>query len=69
MEKRIFGVFLTLLGVAGLILAVYYLVWGNTVSSHSTRSTVMYSILGLVFFFGGVGEIRSTRDFPNRNLE
>ena len=67
MEKRIFGVFLTLLGIAGLILAVYYLILGNTVNNHSTRATVIYSILGLVFFFGGVGEIRSTRDFSNRS--
>ena len=67
MQKRIFGVFLILLGTAGLILAVYYLVLGDTVSSHSTRSTVIYSILGLVFFFGGIGEIRNTRNLSNRN--
>ena len=50
MEKRIFGVILTILGIAGLILAAYNFVQGNTNNNHSIRSLVMYGILGLVFF-------------------
>jgi uncharacterized membrane protein len=67
MEKRIFGVILTVLGIAGLILAAYNFVQGNTNSNYSIRSIVVYGILGLVFFFAGIGLIRSTRDITNRS--
>ncbi len=67
MEKRIFGVILTVLGIAGLILAAYNFVQGNTNSNYSIRSIVVYGILGLVFFFAGIGLIRSTRDIANRS--
>lgn len=67
MEKRIFGVILTILGIAGLMLAAYNFVQGNTNNNYSIRSLVMYGILGLVFFFAGIGLIRSTRDVSNGN--
>jgi uncharacterized membrane protein len=67
MEKRIFGVILTVLGIAGLILAAYNFVQGNTTTNYSIRSVVMYGILGLVFFFAGIGLIRSTRDMTNQS--
>ena len=67
MEKRVFGVILTVLGIAGLILAAYNFVQGNTNSNYSIRSIVVYGILGLVFFFAGIGLIRSTRDITNRS--
>jgi uncharacterized membrane protein len=66
MEKRVFGVILTVLGIAGLIIAAYQFVQGNTTTNHSIRSVVMYGILGLIFFFAGLGLIRSTRDLSNR---
>ena len=59
MEKRVFGVILTVLGIAGLILAAYNFVQGNTTTNHSIRSEV--------FFFAGIGLIRSTRDVSNGN--
>jgi membrane associated rhomboid family serine protease len=65
MEKRIFGVILTVLGITGLILGAYYFVNGDTTSNYSIRSMVMYGILGVVFFFAGIGLIRSTRDITN----
>jgi len=67
MEKRIFGVILTVLGIAGLVIAAHNFVQGNTNSNHSTKSLVVYGILGLLFFFAGIGLIRSTRDLTNRN--
>ena len=67
MEKRVFGVILTILGIAGLILAAYDFVQGNTATNHSAKSVVVYGILGLLFFFAGIGLIRSTRDLTNRN--
>jgi hypothetical protein len=67
MEKRMFGVILTILGIAGLILAAYNFVQGNTGTNRSMRSIAVYGILGLLFFFAGIGLIRSTRDLTNRN--
>lgn len=66
-EKRLFGVILTILGIVGLILAAYNFVQGNTSTDHSVKSVVVYGILGLLFFFAGVGLIRSTRDLTNRS--
>jgi uncharacterized membrane protein len=65
MEKRMFGVILTILGIVGLILAAYNFVQGNTSTNHSVKSVVVYGILGLLFFFAGIGLIRSTRDISN----
>jgi membrane associated rhomboid family serine protease len=67
MEKRLFGVILTVLGIAGLILAAYDFVQGNTGTNHSIKSVMVYGILGLIFFFAGIGLIRSTRDQTNRS--
>ncbi|HEY8734501.1 MAG TPA: hypothetical protein VIL90_08060 [Puia sp.] len=67
MEKRVFGVILTVLGIVGLIIAAYNFVQGNTGSNHSVKSVAVYAILGLLFFFAGIGLIRSTRDLTNRN--
>ena len=67
MEKRLFGVILTILGIAGLILAAYNFVQGNTATNHNVRSVATYGILGLLFFFAGIGLIRSTRDLTNRS--
>jgi len=67
MEKRLFGVILTILGIAGLILSAYNFVQGNTTTNHNVRSVATYGILGLLFFFAGIGLIRSTRDLTNRS--
>ena len=67
MEKRVFGVILTILGIAGLLLAAYNFIQGNTNTNHSIRSVAMYGILGLLFFFAGIGLIRNTRDLTNRS--
>jgi uncharacterized membrane protein len=67
MEKRLFGVILTILGIVGLIIAAYNFVQGNTGTNHNVKSVVVYAILGLLFFFAGIGLIRSTRDLTNRN--
>ena len=67
MEKRLFGVILTILGIAGLIIAAYNFVQGNAASNHSGKAIAVYGILGLLFFFAGIGLIRSTRDLTNRS--
>ncbi|HEY9178489.1 MAG TPA: hypothetical protein VIN07_12395 [Flavipsychrobacter sp.] len=57
MEKRIFGVILTLLGIGGLIYAAIIFAEGG-----NYRQLAIYGILGAIFFFSGIGLIRTTRD-------
>ena len=61
MEKRVFGVILTVLGVAGLILAGIYFI-RNVSNNHNIREILVYGILGLVFFIAGINLIRTTKD-------
>jgi uncharacterized membrane protein len=58
MEKRIFGIILTILGLGGLIYAAISI----TQSSSSAKNIAVYGILGLIFFFAGIGLIRNTKD-------
>ncbi len=59
--KRIFGGLLTILGIAGLI---YAAILFSKVSDtrHEIITTVIYSILGLIFFISGISLIRTTKD-------
>ncbi len=63
MEKRIFGIILTVLGIAGLIMAAV----GFVNSDDNWRQLIVYGTLGLIFFFSGIGLIRSTHDAVNEN--
>ena len=58
--KRIFGVILTILGIAGLIYAA--VVFMNTSGTKQIKPLIVYGILGAVFFFTGIGLIRTTQD-------
>jgi hypothetical protein len=61
MEKRILGIILTLLGVVGLIIAgVSFMNKGDSTSN--IKTILMYGILGAIFFFAGIGLIRTTND-------
>ncbi len=64
-EKRLFGFIITLLGITGLILAIYNLVRVNAAANHSFMSVAIYGIQGILFFFAGIGLIRNTRDLTN----
>jgi uncharacterized membrane protein len=59
--KRIFGVILTILGIAGLIYAavVFMNAQGST---RQIKTLVVYGLLGAIFFFTGIGLVRNTRD-------
>lgn len=59
MEKRIFGAILTILGIVGLIYAAIIFSKGN-----DYKQMAIFSILGGLFFFAGIGLIRTTRDKP-----
>ncbi len=56
--KRTFGTILTILGIVGLIYAAI----GFVQHSGSTRELIVYGILGVVFFFTGIGLVRNTQD-------
>ena len=67
MEKRLFGALMSLLGVACLVLAIYYFIERSAGNNHPILSFAMFGIPGILFFFAGVGMIRSTRDLTTRN--
>ncbi|PSL33398.1 hypothetical protein [Chitinophaga ginsengisoli] len=64
MEKRIIGIILTFLGIAGLILGAMRFMT-TTGATRSVKEIIIYSILGAIFFFAGIGLIRNTRDRPS----
>ena len=61
MEKRVFGIILTVLGIVGIILAAINFMNGGA-SMKNVKEITVYGIIGLVFFFAGIGLIRTTRD-------
>ncbi len=61
MEKKVFGIILTILGIAGLIAAALNFV-NSSGGSHNTKMLAVYGILGLIFFFTGIGLLRTTKD-------
>lgn len=56
--KRTFGTILTILGIVGLIYAAI----GIIQSSESTKNLIVYGILGIIFFFTGIGLVKNTKD-------
>jgi uncharacterized membrane protein len=57
-QKRTFGTILTILGIVGLVYAGINFANGD----NGTRALIVYAVLGIIFFFTGVGLIRNTRD-------
>jgi uncharacterized membrane protein len=64
MEKRILGIILSLLGVAGLIMSAVNFM-NSSGGTRSVKSIIIFGILGAVFFFAGIGLIRNTADKPS----
>jgi uncharacterized membrane protein len=59
--KRIFGAFLTILGIIGLVYTA--VVFSDTSGSErDIKSLIIYGILGVVFFVSGIGLIKTTKD-------
>jgi uncharacterized membrane protein len=61
MEKRILGIILTILGLIGLIYSAS-IVMRSSGGTYSIKQIAVYGILGIIFFFAGIGLIRNTRD-------
>ena len=61
MEKRILGIILSLLGVAGLIYAgISFMNGGSDVKN--VKAIIFSSVLGAIFFFAGIKLITNTAD-------
>ena len=59
--KRVFGVVLTVLGIAGLIyFAVLFM--ESTGAARQIKSLIVYGLLGAIFFFTGINLIKTTHD-------
>ncbi len=58
--KRLFGVVLTVLGIAGLIYAA--IIFMNSKGTGGIKSLAVYAILGAVFFFTGISLVKGTKD-------
>jgi uncharacterized membrane protein len=61
MEKRVFGIILTVLGIVGIILAAVNFMQGGS-NMKNVKEITVYGIIGLIFFIAGIGLIRTTRD-------
>jgi hypothetical protein len=64
MEKRVIGIILTLLGVVGLIMAAVNFMNAKGVQGRDVKQIIIYGVLGAIFFFAGIGLVRSTKDRP-----
>ena len=61
MEKRVLGIILSILGIAGLIFAAMSFMGGGEGAKH-VRAIFVFAILGVIFFFSGIGLVRNTND-------
>ena len=61
MEKRVLGIILSLLGVAGLIYAGFSFINGGT-DTRNIKIIIFAGIVGAIFFFAGIGLIKNTKD-------
>ena len=59
--KRVFGVILTVLGIAGLIYFAYIFMNASG-AERQIKSLIVYGLLGAIFFFTGISLIRTTKD-------
>ncbi|HEY0041395.1 MAG TPA: hypothetical protein VGB71_12060 [Flavisolibacter sp.] len=58
--KRVFGIILTVLGIAGLI--YFAVVFMESSGTKQIKSLIVYGVLGAIFFFTGISLIRTTHD-------
>lgn len=68
MEKRVLGILFTIAGAIGLIVAGMNFIT-NSSSTYNVKMIAVAGILGLIFFFAGMGLIRSTKDVRSKNEE
>lgn len=66
MEKRAMGLILTLLGVLALVYGAYHFV-NHSGGVYNLKVIITSGILGFIFFFAGIGLVRSTKDTLKNN--
>ncbi len=66
MEKRAIGGILTLLGILGLIYGAVTFI-NHSGGTYNMKVMAVSLLLGLIFFFSGIGLIRGTRDVMKNN--
>lgn len=64
MEKRVIGIILTVLGIAGLIIGAINFMNGGS-GMRNIKEVLIYFALGAIFFFAGISLIRTTHDRPS----
>jgi len=62
MEKKILGIILTLAGIIGLIAAAWYVLNTGPNGVRDIKLISIYGVLGIIFFFAGIGLVRATKD-------
>ena len=59
--KRTFGAILTISGIVGMIYAAY--VFASTATAEqNVKITLVYGILGIIFFISGISLVKRTKD-------
>ena len=66
MEKRAIGMILTLLGIVGLIWGAVTFV-NHTGNTYNMKVIITSGVLGLIFFFAGIGLVRGTTDVMKKD--
>ncbi len=61
MEKRVLGIILSILGIAGLIYAGIVFM-NSSAGTRSIKTIIFTGILGAVFFSAGISLVRNTKD-------
>ena len=61
MEKRVLGIILSILGIGGLIYAGFLFMNGGG-GERNIKGIIFSGVLGAIFFFSGIGLIRTTKD-------
>ena len=61
MEKRLLGIILSFLGIAGLIYAGISFMNGGS-GEHNVKAIIFAGVVGAIFFFAGIRLISNTND-------
>lgn len=61
MENRIIGMLLSLFGIVSLIISTMNFMDGGT-NTKNVKSVIAFGIIGAIFFFAGIGLIKTTKD-------
>jgi uncharacterized membrane protein len=63
MEKRVLGIILSVLGIAGLIYAGLSFLNGGA-GQKTIKAIIFAGVLGAIFFIAGISLVKNTKDKP-----